>query len=227
MHFDAFKIRQFRLNIIATVFFLVYLFLLLAGVGCKSEMTGSEENPGEMQQTNVNWKTYQNDQYGFEFQHPSSYETKRVSIEGTKVETQIALLNASRDKTKTYPFFLFSLPGDTSLDSINPNAKNLTDYENDYTNYVISNSGRRIVIESSERKSIKNIIALRQTYSVVPKEKHDDFGMESGSTERYVFYNEGKFIILVLWDCGWEDGCKKDEDPLLLDKIAQTVKFNR
>src|SRR3989338_5411933 len=154
----------------------VIVIVLIAGglyfiVDKKSEKPNQQTSTDDINSTTANWKTYKNDQYGFEIKYPNDYEITKLVIGGAEVDesgelrgeikTQIGLRNTDNDNRKDYPFIIISLPGDKSMGSLNPNAKTLTDYQKDYTSYLSSRSGWKVAIEVNEHKIINGIESLK------------------------------------------------------------------
>lgn len=160
------------------------------------------------------WNTYINDTHALSFQYPADYKITKIVHEGNPSNV-VGVIPA--DKTRHDDFIQIVLPGDLGMDSLNAHARTLADYETDYVSMLWSEAGRNISIESSERMVINGREVLKQTYSVTPIHSYDDFGMDGGTSYRYIFDNHGTFAVMAQWG-----GYAKTE---MLDAIAETLVF--
>jgi hypothetical protein len=149
----------------------------------------------------TDWKTYKNDEYGFEFKYPEDLKIKNNIIGKTYV-TDIGNFKK--------PLFFF-------LDSIN--NKDILNIYNDEKNYPIP---RMMWIESNERKVINGIVMNRMIHGSQDSKSKNiyiSYDFQTGDSSDYHNIQTYLFVIYKLRS--------DDESERILDKMISTFKFTQ
>lgn len=222
---------------------ILFSLLLLGSFVISSLNTGYEEKQPSLESMpeaveSIEFQTYINEEYGFQFEYPNTHSVERTGFHGDGDipghDTGIVL----DPKEPDFPRLSLSvsLPSDTSL-GYNPKGKTLEDYTGQYETggYHIGKYGVKrnawAIIHSQEMLELSKTQVLKQIYSVGLWKEGDDHQGDSFDTStsidgvdhalRYVFFDgKDKFIIMRAV------GASTPENEQSADLIARSFTFN-